>query len=90
MSSEKNITERMCIACKQMQDKQNLLRIVKFKDGSVCLDKSRKMQGRGAYVCKKKECIEKCIKNKLLNKTFKCKTDESIYESLKTEIGENE
>ena len=86
MSSENKLTERMCIACRQMKDKKELLRIVKCKDGTVKTDKSGKAQGRGAYICKNKNCMEKCIKSKLLNKAFKCQLEDEIYDIIKKEI----
>ena len=30
--------ERMCIACRQMKDKKQLLRIVKSKEGEITVD----------------------------------------------------
>ena len=74
--------QRMCIACRQMQDKKNLIRVVKDNSGKVFIDDTFKQNGRGAYVCNNKECIEKIIKNKLLAKTFKCEVEESVYERL--------
>ena len=74
---------RMCIACRNMKDKKELLRIVKDKEGVITIDESGKKNGRGAYICKIRECYEKLVKQKLLNKTFKCNVSEEVYQSLK-------
>lgn len=74
---------RMCIACREMKDKRELLRIVKDKEGDIFVDESGKQNGRGAYVCKSKDCIDKLQKQKLLNKTFKTNIDDAVYEKIK-------
>ena len=55
---------RMCIACRQMKDKRDLLRIVKDKEGNISVDLSGKKNGRGAYICKDETCLEKLKKQK--------------------------
>ena len=74
---------RMCIACREMKDKRELLRIVKDKEGNIFVDETGKKNGRGAYVCKNTECLEKLQKQKLLNKTFKTNIDNEVYEKIK-------
>ena len=49
---------RMCVVCRQMKTKPELLRVVK-KDGGVFVDTSGKSEGRGAYICKNSDCCEK-------------------------------
>ncbi len=80
---------RMCIACRNMQDKRDLLRIVRDKEGNVFVDNTGKKNGRGAYICKKEECLNKAIKQKSLNKAFKTNIDESIYEEIRENIIEH-
>ena len=77
---------RMCIACRQMQDKKELIRIVKDKEGNIFIDESGKKNGRGAYICKNEECLKKLIKNKSLNRAFKCEINAEIYSALQEEI----
>lgn len=78
---------RMCIVCRGQSDKKELLRIVKNKDGEIFVDKTGKANGRGAYVCKDKECYAKLCKSKALNKAFKCNVPQEIYEKIGVEIG---
>ncbi|MBQ7224603.1 MAG: YlxR family protein [Clostridia bacterium] len=79
---EKKTPQRMCIACKEMHDKSDLIRIVKSAEGQISLDFTGKKNGRGAYVCAKKECIEKVKKGKMLSRAFKMAVDESVYDDL--------
>lgn len=77
---------RICIACRTMQDKRNLTRIVKDKEGNIFIDETGKKNGRGAYVCKNEECLNKLLKQKSLNKAFKTNVNDEIYQKLKEEI----
>jgi len=77
---------RMCVACRNMQDKRNLIRIVKDKEGNVSIDLTGKKNGRGAYVCRNNECLKILCKQKSLNKTFKVNIDEDIYKAIEEEI----
>lgn len=63
MSVTKRIPERMCVVCRQMKPKFDLIRIVNSSDG-VVIDKTGKLNGRGVYLCKCKECIQKAVKSK--------------------------
>ncbi len=79
---------RMCIVCRGQSDKKTLLRIVKNKDGEIFVDTTGKANGRGAYVCKNKECFEKLKKTKALNRAFKCNVSEEVYKRIGEEIEE--
>ena len=79
----KNVPQRTCIGCNSQKDKKELIRIVKNKDGIISVDRSGKAQGRGAYICKNIECLEKAIKSKKLERSLKTKIDLQIYESLR-------
>ena len=78
----KNKPQRTCIACRQMQDKANLIRIVKNSEGMVYVDSTGKANGRGAYICKNSECFAKLKKQKGLSRAFKCQIDEEIYDTI--------
>lgn len=77
---------RMCVVCRGQSDKKELLRIVKNKDGEIFVDKTGKANGRGAYVCKSKECYQKLCRQKLLNKAFKCNVPLEVYEKIGEEF----
>ena len=72
----------MCIACRTRLDKQAMLRIVRSQDGEIRLDFTCKAPGRGAYLCDSKECLDKVIRQKTLNRVFKQEIDPQIYAAL--------
>lgn len=82
----KTIPLRMCIACRTMQPKNNLVRVVKNNENKIFIDKTFKANGRGAYICNNQTCFEKCIKSKALNRTFKCDIPQEVLEGLKQEF----
>ena len=79
----KKIPQRTCMGCNEKKGKKELIRIVKSSDGQISIDKTGKMPGRGAYICDKKECLEKAIKTKRIERVFETKIDNSIYENLR-------
>ncbi len=61
----KKIPLRQCVGCGEMKSKKEMLRVLKTaEDDRICLDTSGKKNGRGAYVCKSRECLQKARKNK--------------------------
>ena len=84
----KKVPLRMCIACKSSKPKRELIRIVKNGDGIV-LDKTGKLNGRGSYICNDQECMNKLIKQKVLNKVFKTNVSQDVYDKLKEQFFEN-
>ena len=79
----KAIPERTCIGCNEKKQKKELIRIVKDKEGNISIDEIGKSNGRGAYICKNIECLEKALKSKKLERSLKTKIDLQIYESLR-------
>ena len=73
---------RMCCVCKNMKMKDDLFRVVKNKNGEIFIDETGKRNGRGAYICKDKDCLDKIKKNKGLNRAFKCSVADEIYDKL--------
>lgn len=78
----KKISLRKCLVKKSMLPKEDLLRIVKNKDGEIKVDPSFNLPGRGAYLSKDKQVIEIAKKKKVLDRAFSTKVDESIYNEL--------
>ena len=79
----KKIPQRTCIGCNTAKNKNDLIRIVKNKLGEIQIDKTGKLDGRGAYICYNKECLDKAIKTKKLEKIFDIKIDDEIYNKLR-------
>ena len=79
----KKIPQRTCIGCNEVKNKNELIRIVKNKDGQISIDKIGKASGRGAYICDNIECLNKLIKTKRLERVFETTINEEIYDILK-------
>ena len=78
---EKKGPMRTCIACRTSKPKRELIRVVKFNE-QITLDKTGKANGRGAYVCPDKACIEKLKKQKLLNRAFSMPVADEVYDKI--------
>ena len=79
----KHEPQRTCMGCNSKKDKKKLIRIIKNKSNEIKVDKTGKLEGRGAYICDNVECLEKLKKSKRLEKVFEQKIDEKIYENLR-------
>lgn len=82
----KKIPQRMCTGCMEMKPKKELIRVVKNKEGEVSIDVTGKKPGRGAYICRNIDCLEKAVKQKRLEKNLEKKFDDELYARLKDEI----
>lgn len=82
----KKIPMRMCLGCNEMKPKKELIRIVKSPEGDISLDFTGKKSGRGAYICRSSECLEKARKGKRLEKSLSCKIENSVYEVMTDEL----
>jgi len=76
---------RMCSGCGQRMNKYGMIRIC-AADGNVFIDESGNRDGRGAYICNKRECFEKLKKSKRLPRLLRCGVDESVYVELEKKI----
>lgn len=85
----KKIPLRRCLGCGEMKPKKELVRAVKTKEGDISLDLTGKKSGRGAYICKSKDCFLNAKKTRAFEREFSCKIDEEIYISMEKEL-ENE
>ena len=74
-----NKETRTCIGCRKKDNKHNLIRIVNLKKNGFVFDIDQKIQGRGAYICKNEECLNRALKNKSL----KLNIDEESLKKIK-------
>ena len=75
--------QRTCMGCNLKKDKKDLIRIVKNKENEINVDKTGKLQGRGAYICKDEKCLEKAKKTKRLDRVLEMKIPDEIYGKLR-------
>ena len=84
---EKKVPMRMCVGCREMKPKKELIRVVKSPEGEISLDFTGKKSGRGAYICRSVECFNKARKGRRLEKAFSCKIDAGVYDAMAEELG---
>lgn len=82
----KKIPLRTCIVTKEKLPKQELLRIVRTPEGSVVVDETGKMNGRGAYIKRDVSILELAKKKKVLERHLDCNVEESVYEDIKRRL----
>ena len=82
----KKIPLRQCVGCGEMKGKKDMMRVLKTAENEICLDITGKKNGRGAYVCKDKDCLQKAGKNKGLERSFKMSIPKEVYETLEKEF----
>ena len=78
---EKKVPMRTCIACRANKPKKELVRIVKSGD-EISLDRTGRLNGRGAYICDDAACFNKLKKGKLLSKAFSCQVSDEVYDKI--------
>ena len=78
----KKIPMRTCVVSHEKLPKGELIRVVRTPEGSVVIDETGRTNGRGAYVKKDKEVIEKARKTKLLERALETTISEEVYEKL--------
>lgn len=79
-----HIPERTCILCRKKCDKSQLLRIVKQNE-SFLIDETHKKDGRGAYICAECKTSEDLFKRRALDRAFRMRVPDEIYDLLKGE-----
>ena len=82
----KKIPMRMCTGCREMKEKRELIRVVRGPDGDVSLDPTGKKSGRGAYVCRRTECLKRAIKQKQLERQLEITLTPEITAMLTEEM----
>ncbi len=79
----RKIPLRTCVVTKESLPKQELLRIVRTPLGEIKADETGKLNGRGAYIKKDIDVLEKAQKTKILEKRLECQIEESVYEEIR-------
>ena len=78
------------MGCGEMKGKRDMMRVLKTAEDEICLDITGKKNGRGAYVCKSRECLQKARKNKGLERSFKMSIPSEVYNTLEEEFSKLE
>ena len=95
---KRKIPMRKCMGCTERYPKKELVIVVKTRlsgEGEqeqyeISLDLTGKKAGRGAYVCKKTQCLKNARKAKRLERVLECSIPEEVYDRMEREMTENE
>ena len=82
----RKIPMRMCVGCREMKPKAQLLRVVKPQEGDAAIDRTGKAPGRGAYVCDNIECLRKARKSRALERALEAQIDAVVFDQLEAQI----
>ena len=82
----KKIPMRSCVVTGEKLPKRELLRIVRMPDGKIVCDSTGKLNGRGAYIKKDIDVLEKAKKSNVLARKLECEINEEVYEEVRNEI----
>lgn len=78
----KKIPMRMCVGCREMKPKKELIRVVRSPEGEVSLDATGKKPGRGAYCCFDAACLKRALKQGQLDRQLEVKLTDEVNQSL--------
>ena len=78
----RKIPMRMCVGCREMKPKKELLRAVRSPEGSVSLDTTGKKPGRGAYCCYNADCLKRALKQGQLDRQLEAKLSDEVNAQL--------
>ena len=82
----KKIPMRMCVGCREMKPKRELIRVVRGPDGTVSMDPIGKKPGRGAYVCRQEACLTRAIRQRQLERQLEVQLTPEVSEALQYEL----
>ncbi len=80
--SSKHIPQRTCVACRKVKAKRELIRVVRVSDDSVEVDSGGKKAGRGAYLCRTRECWQIGLKGNRLEHALRTTLTQDNREQL--------
>ena len=86
---QKKIPQRQCMGCRERKPKREMLRVVRGTDGTVSLDFSGKVNGRGAYVCPDAKCLKKAQKSRALERCLETPVPQDVYDRMIREMEAN-
>jgi len=86
MPKDRKLPQRMCVGCRVMKNKKELIRVVRTPEGSVELDSTGKKSGRGAYICADPECLNLAVKGKRLQKALQHEVGEEVLNLIRGQL----
>ena len=86
----RKIPMRMCVGCREMKPKMQLLRVVKPQEGDAHIDRTGRAPGRGAYICGQLDCLRRAQKSRALERALDAKIDGAVFAQLEAQIDPGE
>ena len=86
----RKVPTRRCVGCGEHFSKMELIRVVRSPEGVFSLDLTGRAAGRGAYLCKKLDCLQKAKKTKRLEAAFSSKIEDDVYLRLEEKLARTE
>lgn len=84
----KKVPLRTCVVSHEKCEKKDLLRVVRTPLEEVVYDSTGKLNGKGAYLKKSIEVINKAKKTKILEKALGVSISDEVYDNLERIINE--
>lgn len=75
---------RMCVGCREMKPKGELMRVVRNAQGEISVDSTGKAPGRGAYLCRLDACVQSAQKTRALSRALQQKIEAEIWEEIQS------
>jgi len=88
MPKTKKVPMRMCVGCREMKPKKELLRVVKPQEGDARIDFTGKAAGRGVYVCRSPECLKRAQKTKALERALEAQISADVFGALEAQMAD--
>ncbi len=88
MKMKTKIPMRQCTGCREMKNKKEMMRVLRTPENEIILDATGRKNGRGAYICRSMQCLDKAVKNHGLERSLKTGIPQEVYEDLKKEFEE--
>ncbi len=79
----RKIPQRMCVGCREMRSKREMVRVVRTPSGEVRTDPTGKAAGRGAYVDLREACVTVAIRDRRLAQALEADVPPEIGEALR-------
>jgi predicted RNA-binding protein YlxR (DUF448 family) len=78
----KHVPQRTCVGCRKIRPKREMVRIVRTPDEGVKIDESGKAPGRGAYLCRERQCWERAFSEKRIDYALQTGLSKEEWEAL--------
>lgn len=86
MPKMRKLPQRMCVGCREMKSKKELIRVVRTPEGGIEIDHTGKRAGRGAYLCPLLTCLDQAVKGKRLQKALEKEIPVEVLERVRQEL----